>query len=261
MRKDALTPTRPAPGTARVPGLPPPSGRRSSSDVAGPDVMTLSSTSSLSRPGSSFSSEFGRSGLIETRNARVQAEHHLQLLKARVAKLAFEEERALKTAHISKLRAEEVKQLREEAEARRHKRREHRESMIGSLAENAEQRANIQRAHKEQQRAKVGLGRFWQCDWVATPTPTPNTHTCSRTCLHTHTHVRPSPPPSRPPLSPFFPPHRLQRWRMVLSRQDEARQVKEQSKRNAEQAKKNNEDALRHAKHLRQTIVDPVADR
>jgi len=79
--------------------------------------MTLSSTSSLSRPGSSFSSEFGRSGLIETRNARVQAEHHLQLLKARVAKLAFEEERALKTAHISKLRAEEVKRLREEAVA------------------------------------------------------------------------------------------------------------------------------------------------
>ncbi len=155
MRKDALTPTRPAPGAGRVAGLPP-SGRRASTDLMGPDVMTLSSTSSLSRPGSSlFSSEFGRSGLIETRNARVQAEHHLQLLKARVSKLAFEEERALKTAQISKLRAEEVKRLREEAEARRHKQRVHRESMIGNLAENAEQRANIQRAHLEQQRTKV----------------------------------------------------------------------------------------------------------
>lgn len=60
-----------------------------------------------------------RVDLVEKRNARHQAEHHLALLKARVTKLATEEERASKTAYMSTLRAREVMRLREAAEERK----------------------------------------------------------------------------------------------------------------------------------------------
>lgn len=77
---------------------------------------------------SNFVPEFGgRSGLIESRNARVRTEHHYQLLKARVAKLAFEEERANKTALVCKARARDVLRLRADVERRRQQQQERRE--------------------------------------------------------------------------------------------------------------------------------------
>jgi hypothetical protein len=108
---------------------------------SGSSIVSGENTSSRSRDGragsavvrpesraSNFVSEFGgRSGLIESRNARVRTEHHYQLLKARVAKLAFEEERANKTALVCKTRAQDVLRLRADVERRRRQQQERRE--------------------------------------------------------------------------------------------------------------------------------------
>lgn len=69
--------------------------------------------------GSSLSSRsVTRSGLLGSRNSRVQAEHHFQMLKSRVTKLEFEEQRAQKTALVARLRADEVVRLRQEVQTR-----------------------------------------------------------------------------------------------------------------------------------------------
>ena len=105
-----------------------------SSTISGENTSTRSHdgrAGSVVRPesrASNFVSEFGgRSGLIESRNARVRTEHHYQLLKARVAKLAFEEERANKTALVCKARAQDVLRLRADVERRRQQQQERRE--------------------------------------------------------------------------------------------------------------------------------------
>jgi hypothetical protein len=105
-----------------------------SSTISGENTSTRSHdgrAGSVVRPesrASNFVSEFGgRSGLIESRNARVRTEHHYQLLKARVAKLAFEEERANKTALLCKARAQDVLRLRADVERRRQQQQERRE--------------------------------------------------------------------------------------------------------------------------------------
>jgi hypothetical protein len=84
---------------------------------SGETISDLPALSSLS--GSSLSSRsVTRSGLLGSRNSRVQAEHHFQMLKSRVTKLEFEEQRAQKTALVARLRADEVVRLRQEVQTR-----------------------------------------------------------------------------------------------------------------------------------------------
>ena len=129
-----------------------------SSVVSGSDGENRSSRSRdggmITRPGSSFSSEAGggRSGLIESRNARVQTEHHYQLLKARVAKLAFEEERANKTALLCKARAQDVLRLRQDVERRQQQRQQMREQQQSQESLDAKRRAELQQERRAARR-------------------------------------------------------------------------------------------------------------
>lgn len=129
-----------------------------SSVVSGSDGENRSSRSRdggmMTRPGSSFSSEAGggRSGLIESRNARVQTEHHYQLLKARVAKLAFEEERANKTALLCKARAQDVLRLRQDVERRQQQRQQMREQQQSQESLDAKRRAELQQERRAARR-------------------------------------------------------------------------------------------------------------
>jgi len=110
---------------------------------------------------SNLSSEFGgRSGLIESRNARVQTEHHYQLLKARVAKLAFEEERANKTALLCKARAQDVLRLRADVERRRQQQQERREKEQDKNTIDARKLSEFQ---AERRAARRALSQGYEC--------------------------------------------------------------------------------------------------